>query len=169
MLYKHLKLLNLKNRVISHLYRYQSLYFSPCIPDYLMGSSEECQQAFNNLCQFNSIVWVPGHSKIDGDEYGGKVARLGSRSRLPGPEHHIPTFLTLHAIQPLNNTQESVSYPNHPTDGVIICLAQKGVRSVEWSAKSLATAILTNYTVDFSDVPEFGLIILNRFLVEAND
>ena len=58
----------------------------------------ECLRSMNDLSQRNkvSIIWVPGHQGIEGNEKADELAREGSNKKLTGPE---PAFGISYATQ----------------------------------------------------------------------
>src|SRR6202012_1284385 len=53
---------------------------------------KECKETLNRVGLRNHItlIWVPGHSGIEGNERADELARLGSSSRVFGPEPFVP-------------------------------------------------------------------------------
>ena len=54
--------------------------------------AQECINILNNLGQFNtvSLIWVPGHYGLYGNQYADRLAKFGSSQNPIGPGPHIP-------------------------------------------------------------------------------
>ena len=79
---------------------------------------KECKETLNRVGLRNHItlIWVPGHSGIEGNERADELARLGSSSRVFGPEPFVPVPQSVcnAAIESWIQSQHVQSWQSYP-------------------------------------------------------
>ena len=79
---------------------------------------KECKETLNRVGLRNHItlIWVPGHSGIEGNERADELARLGSSSRVFGPESFVPVPQSVcnAAIESWIQSQHVQSWQSYP-------------------------------------------------------